>query len=582
MPDRAPTLSRFAEPLLLFVVGLFLLWAGGSDSTVLLPVSRGLGDEVGAIPAVSYEYGLILLLLSAVSYWLARLGRPLLALIFIQVTDAVSSPGRRGSPPSRFAFSVVLASIATGLVLRLRFVFRPVVYDEAFNYLLFIHGRVSRLFYYPLPNNHILNSLLVRLSTSLLGDSPFALRLPALAAGLLLIPLLYRVCRKLVPESGSGLLAAPGAALFPCLVLYSTACRGYALVCLLFVAMLDAALDAEGRLRRERVAVVGLLAALGMLTMPSMLYAIAGVGLWLTALARSQASDRARSLDDIALPFAGSVLLLTALLYLPPAIVNGGLSNVMSNRFFNPLSVSDFIYAVPGHLASTARWMLTGIGIAGGIGLAALAIIGTIESRQQRRMASALLLPAILSGSLIVLLLKRSIPFERTWIFLIPALLIAADAGFTVLLRRIGHSTRWSALPAVLAVPGAIWLADSRVLQTLPDMGNVPEAPAIAESIAHRVAADDIVCASLPVDASVHYYLSRTLEKSAGLPPSAPLRVFVVQDRTADFTPGSGTVQKIQDFGQHSLLTWTVSGPTLDRFADCWLPGVEQRKAARR
>lgn len=568
-----------AEPLVFLCIGLPLLWAGGADGPLLAKLSAGSGDSVGALPAVCYEYGLILVLLGALSYGLARSGNPLLATAWMQVRNGSASSRPSPARLPRMAVAALMLALLAGVLLRVALLSQPVFYDEAFNYLTFVHGRPSRLFYYPLPNNHILNTLLVKLVTLAFGDSPEVLRLPALASGLLLIPLVFRVCRKLSPEPGAGIFAASVAAVLPYLVLYSTVCRGYALLCLLLVAMIDAALDRDGRCCRDRVAVVALLGAMGMLAMPSMLFAIGGTGLWMILVDRAQGASGRQILQQIALPLAGLTVFFTAILYLPAALVNGGLSNVMSNRFFNPLPTAEFLQAIPGHATATLSALATGIGPVGGLALVALAIAGPLEAWRQGRVASALLLPAMLAGCIAMFLLKRSIPFERTWIFLIPVLLIAADGGFLVLLRRLGLPSAAVALPALMIVPLAFALAASPARHPLPEMGTVPEAAAISTALAREISSRDIVCVSLPADAPVHYYLLRALSEST-LPPSASARVLIVQQRGAVFRPDSGTITPIGDVGGYSILRWDSRSITLDRLANCWLPAIEQRNPA--
>jgi len=69
---------------------------------------------------------------------------------------------------------------------------QPMRHDEANTF----SELASRPLYYALsiysaPNNHLLHTLLVHLSYSLFGNYPWAIRLPAFVAGLLLIPVSY-------------------------------------------------------------------------------------------------------------------------------------------------------------------------------------------------------------------------------------------------------------------------------------------------------------------------------------------------------------------------------------------------------
>src|SRR5687768_13699820 len=57
-------------------------------------------------------------------------------------------------------------------------------FDESFSYTAYATRTVPEIlgFYLPTANNHLLNSLLMKLSDNLFGNHPFALRLPNLLA----------------------------------------------------------------------------------------------------------------------------------------------------------------------------------------------------------------------------------------------------------------------------------------------------------------------------------------------------------------------------------------------------------------
>src|SRR4051812_35335537 len=96
-----------------------------------------------------------------------------------------------------------------GAYCRLRFLNAPIRYDEAFTFLIFVKNGFAQLFEYPLPNNHILHTLLVRCTTDLFGHELPVIRLTAFVSGTALSPLTFRLCRKL-SAGPSGYPAAAG------------------------------------------------------------------------------------------------------------------------------------------------------------------------------------------------------------------------------------------------------------------------------------------------------------------------------------------------------------------------------------
>lgn len=117
-----------------------------------------------------------------------------------------------------FAFAWAHARAAT----------QSIVIDEADTYLSFV-APFRPLHWYPAANNHILNSALMRLSTSVFGVSHLSVRAPALLGAAIYITAAYVLCRVLTAEIWLQWL------LFVCLVYnpfvfdYFVAARGYGL-----------------------------------------------------------------------------------------------------------------------------------------------------------------------------------------------------------------------------------------------------------------------------------------------------------------------------------------------------------------
>ena len=68
--------------------------------------------------------------------------------------------------------------------------------DETDTYFWFV-AKSSDFLWYPFPNNHLLNTLLMWASTHALGASSLTLRLPALLGGALYIAICYFLCRNI-------------------------------------------------------------------------------------------------------------------------------------------------------------------------------------------------------------------------------------------------------------------------------------------------------------------------------------------------------------------------------------------------
>ncbi len=140
---------------------------------------------------------------------------------------------RRGEPDAsrRTALLVLAGVILVGLAVRLA-VPRGIWLDEAISIhqaRLSLHGLLRNLYYGD--RQPPLYPLTLWLTIRAFGHSEFAVRLPSLIAGMLVIPVLYELGRELY-DRRTGVTAAAFAAVSPLLVWYSQEVRMYMFVAL--------------------------------------------------------------------------------------------------------------------------------------------------------------------------------------------------------------------------------------------------------------------------------------------------------------------------------------------------------------
>jgi hypothetical protein len=165
----------------------------------------------------------------------------------------------------RHAATWLALIVVIGATVRSFFLAQSMRYDEAYTFLNFVKGGLLDHFFYPLPNNHVLHTLLVRISVGLLGSHPVAIRLPAVLAGLLAIPLTFCLSRSLSANNRSGFSAAALVAVFPYLILYDTMARGYSLVVLLSLCLVALGVRVIEHPSRRLCSLMALVIALGVL-----------------------------------------------------------------------------------------------------------------------------------------------------------------------------------------------------------------------------------------------------------------------------------------------------------------------------
>jgi len=94
--------------------------------------------------------------------------------------------------------TAVLISSVVFAYICFRAAFISISHDEALTYLIHVHSNWGEIFFHPKffpANNHLLNTVLIKIFTYLFGDSEFIIRIPALAGCALFIITSYKILR---------------------------------------------------------------------------------------------------------------------------------------------------------------------------------------------------------------------------------------------------------------------------------------------------------------------------------------------------------------------------------------------------
>ena len=399
------------------------------------------------------------------------------------------------------------AALTIGLGLRAYFLSLPLRYDECLTSRLFVDGGIRALFDYAQPNNHVFHTLAVKLSTLVWGSHPLVFRIPAFLAAGASIVLVYLVARAM--DKGSGLPSALAAAVFPYLVLFGSIARGYSFLVGLVLALVLVGLGCLRDPGRGRALLFAALSALSLWTMPSALFAVAGLFVWISTVHAVERRPLADLVRRVLAPCALWTLAFTALLYAPVIIVSRGFGPVLRNRYVTPQPFRKLLRNAPAHLEQTFSDFTRDIPAAVIVLGIILVLIGLWASVRKGRWPAALLLPSLAAGSAAMLLLNPRVPFPRTWIFLIPIVLVMADLGLEALLDRLPRAGK-ALVPAALSVAAAAYafhLMAVNAVGRYPDVGTFPEAPAIVEFLKPRVNPGDRIRARVPADEVMKFYL---------------------------------------------------------------------------
>lgn len=322
------------------------------------------------------------------------------------------------------AGGALAAAALLGLVLRLPGITRSLGHDEVYTWVIFASRPAADILTsYDLPNNHILHTLCVRLAAALLGEAEWVLRLPALLAGVLALPLLYALARRLTGAHGCALWSTLLLAVSSVHVGFSQQARGYTLLTLWALVYAGSLLSAVEQLRadadppdREWLpwVVSAVSGGLAVLTLPSAAFLVGAGALTAAGLIRLDLPRRRwlRSRANLLLA-TGAVFGVVLLVYLPH------LDDlyVHAERFGVPLT----IHTWPGFAAEVWR----GVGpVRWPLAFALATAAGAARLVAQRRSAGLYLL-GLLVFPLVLSLGVSTGGQPRVYVFLLPLVCIA-------------------------------------------------------------------------------------------------------------------------------------------------------------
>ena len=423
----------------------------------------------------------------------------------------------RGEKDPLYVYLVLGAITLIGFFLRIIDLNQSIAYDEAYTFIHFASRAFKHILAdYSAPNNHIFHTILVGVSYRLFGGEPWALRLPAFTAGILMIPATYFTARRFFSSSqalaGAGMIAVTTS-----FINYSVNARGYTL--LFLFALLLANIAGVLVQRQSRIVLIAyiLIAALGFYTIPIFLYPMAGISLWILVTYLVSREPWPLKLRKIATFLGACVVagLLTILLYSPVIIFGSGLSSLVGNDIVKSLSWSTFLENLdPRMIKAWNKWTL-GVSrdfetlFQGGFLLSV--ILYWKVSKQKLPMQ--IFLPL---GAAILVVLQRVTPLPRIWLYLEAFYLMFAAAGLVWLvewvLRRATNPVVSEKILAgtVFVVFVAAFAGKVIARQQNPvyqDLDVLPESYA-AEYLAAHLTPRDVIVANGPVDIQTAYYLS--------------------------------------------------------------------------
>lgn len=407
-------------------------------------------------------------------------------------------------------FIILLSAIAV----RLAFLFLPMQYDEAFTFNNFASQPLYRgLTDCRIPNNHIFHTLLVHIAYLLFGNHPWAIRLPAFFAGVLLVPASYLAFRVYYNKYAA-LLTASLVASSSYIIEYSTNARGYTLICLLFLLILALAKYLKQNRNPAAWLIFVILSTIGFYTIPIMLCPFSIVVTWffLSIIFKDTQPSRLALLKDllIALVF---VAILTFALYIP-VFMFSPFALGYDNKFIVRQSLLNFLQKFMPFLHSVWDAWNRDLPILAKFFLA----IGFFSSLVNHKRLTSDRIPLFLAAAICCLpffIIPQAVFSRRIWLFMLPLYLGLASSGLTyplVYMKKAKITKSISTIYTLFAVILTFYLSfnviNSTSIYNRDGQGSFRDVERITAFFRTYLRKGDKVVSVCPADVPLVYYFN--------------------------------------------------------------------------
>ena len=420
--------------------------------------------------------------------------------------------------PSQRIVIVVLTLIGVGL--RLWYINQPMQFDEATT----VNMYSSSPFYiglanYSLPNNHLLNTLLVRISLMTTGYAEWSIRSSAFISGVGLMVIAFLYAARFY-SLASGILALAVISVSMPFIDMATNARGYSIVALCGVA---AHLSIYCMVTRGSVLAASCYAlsiGLGLVAVPvAVIFAVSSTvyGILLCTKYHTLYLNSETIRIYMASALVGVIIAIAGYL---PMLITLGPKWLFANEWVIPLTFAEFARSFPLQFYDYLSYSFMNIPLLDNVIIIALAIYLILSLRLESTRVPAPLVA--LSIGIAFLLLNRRYPFwglSPMWMFITVLLVSAACHVMTASIARIAKPsvalsiTLFAAL--LICVLGMYSVITTNPVSTQNARGTYanPDSHAIVSFLSSRLMPHDKVLADHPL-AVYHYYSRR-----AGLSP---------------------------------------------------------------
>lgn len=205
------------------------------------------------------------------------------------------------------------------------------------------------------------------------------------------------------------------------------------------------------------------------------------------------------------LPSAVLTILFTFVLYTPVVLATGGYERIIANDTVLPLSWEEFISKTPDHFYLVFQRNMQGIPTWLLLISLLISLFGAIWLFIKKKSKLLLLILSFVLAAATVYFAKRSIPFPRTWLFILPLAFMLVDAGYTAIAERLKKQYQTALAIAIGFV--SIYQLPNNTLRSFNTFGTFEEAEKLSNWLTDKLPDIHGIHLAYPTRYTTLYYL---------------------------------------------------------------------------
>ena len=325
------------------------------------------------------------------------------------------------------SFSFTLHTLTLVLIILLGLLARaykmplPILYDEAATYLDYCDGGFTSFLKIWNVNNHLTNTLLMKVSIEIFGNSPPALRLPSFVFGFVNLLLIYYISNQLHGKL-TALISTFLYSCTPVLIHFESQARGYSIKVTFTLLLFIACFHFLQKPSKTYLFIISFISSLGFLTIFSFIFPFFGSLIWIVYELYKKNKFEKKIIANYIFLIIVYTKIISIFFYTPSIILSNGIYNILKiSRAGNMNVYGSFPVDIPNFFAEFLDMLFFN-----NVPLTIIIFCFLGYTFLKENQLTSLMFSQFVSAAIIIIALSAIFP-SRVFIYIIPFIILSVS-----------------------------------------------------------------------------------------------------------------------------------------------------------